>query len=98
MVLVAKPVKSRSYDNTARQATSRDTRQRIIDAARALFIDRGYRATTIADVAANAGVHVDTIYQLVGRKPVLLRELIEQALSGTDHPIDAEQLRACDQS
>jgi AcrR family transcriptional regulator len=91
MVAVAKPVKSRSYDNTARQALSRDTRQRIIDAARALIIERGYRATTIADIAATAGVHVDTIYQLVGRKPVLLRELIEQALSGADHPIDAEQ-------
>ena len=91
MVVVAKPVKSRSYDNSARQALSRDTRQRIIDAARALIVERGYRATTIADIAASAGVHVDTIYELVGRKPVVLRELIEQALSGTDHPVDAEQ-------
>ncbi len=42
-------------------------------------------------MAAEAGVNVDTVYELVGRKPVLLRELIEQAISGTDHPVAAEQ-------
>jgi len=31
------------------------------------------------------------VYQLVGRKPVLLRALIEQALSGTDEPVVAEE-------
>ena len=36
-------------------------------------------------------MNVDTVYQLVGRKPVVLRELIEQALSGTDHEVVAEQ-------
>jgi hypothetical protein len=36
-------------------------------------------------------VNVDTVYQLVGRKPVVLRELIEQALSGTDHAVVAEE-------
>ena len=91
MVVVARSVKRRSYDNTAREATSQATRQRIVDAARGLILERGYRGTTVADIAAAAAVHVDTVYQLVGRKPVLLRELIEQALSGTDHPISAEQ-------
>ena len=66
------------------------TRQRIVDAARALVVERGYRATTIAAVAARAEVSVDTVYELVGRKPVLLRELIEQALSGTDRAVEAE--------
>ena len=88
---MARTVKSRSYDNTTRQASSQATRQRILDATRTLILERGYRATTIADIADAATVHVDTLYQLVGRKPVLLRELIEQALSGTDHPVDAEQ-------
>lgn len=77
-------VKSRRYDNTARHAQSRETRQRIIDAARDLIVAGGYRATTIADVARTAGVHVDTVYELAGRKPILLRELIERAISGTD--------------
>ena len=83
-------VKSRSYDNTGRVELSSDTRQRIVEAARMLMTERGYRNTTISAVATSAGVHVDTVYQLVGRKPVLLRELIEQAVSGQDHAINAE--------
>ncbi len=55
------------------------------------MLERGYRATTIADIARRAGVHVDTVYALVGRKPVLLRELIEHAISGTDEAIPAER-------
>ena len=84
------PVKKRSYEASRRQAASAATRQRIIDAGRELILTRGYRATTIAAVAAKAEVNVDTIYQLVGRKPLLLRELIEQAISGQDHAVTAE--------
>ena len=46
--------------------------------------------TTIADIADAAAVNPDTVYRLVGRKPMVLRELIEQALSGTDHAIAGE--------
>src|SRR5450432_4279179 len=87
---MAKEVKLRPYDSRRRQAQSTHTRQRIIDAARHLILDRGYRATTIAAIADQAGVSVDTVYALVGRKPLVLRELIEQALSGTDHAVVAE--------
>ncbi|HEX8771515.1 MAG TPA: helix-turn-helix domain-containing protein, partial [Acidimicrobiales bacterium] len=84
-------VKGRTYDNAARQIQSVETRQRIIEAARALMVERGYRATTVSAIARSAGVHVDTVYELVGRKPVVLRELIEQALSGTDGAVTAEE-------
>jgi len=84
-------VKTRTYDAGLRRARSAHTRQRIIEAARDLIVQNGYRATTIAAVAARAEVNVDTIYQLVGRKPQLLRELIEQALSGVDRPVVAEE-------
>jgi AcrR family transcriptional regulator len=80
----------RQYDATNRQTRSAATRQRIIDAARELILDGGYRATTIAAIAARAGVNTDSVYALVGRKPVVLRELIEQALSGTDHEVVGE--------
>ena len=90
MGAVARKVKSRSYDNAGREAQSEETRQRILDAGRQLMVERGYRPTTVAAIATRAGVHVDTVYELVGRKPVLLRELIEQALSGTDAPVAAE--------
>ena len=81
----------RPYDTTRREARSAETRQRIIDTARRLIIERGYRATTIATIATEAGVHVDTVYSLVGRKPTLLTEIIEQAISGADHAVVAEE-------
>jgi AcrR family transcriptional regulator len=45
----------------------------------------------VSTIADRANVNVDTIYALVGRKPVILRELIEQAISGTDEPVVAEE-------
>jgi AcrR family transcriptional regulator len=90
MPTMPEPVKRSAYDNAARQAQSRQTRQRILSAARALILERGYRATTIAEIAREAGVHIDSVYELVGRKPVLLRELIEQSISGTDNAVVAE--------
>jgi AcrR family transcriptional regulator len=90
MAAMPRDVKRRTYDRSGRQAQSRATKQRIIDVARDLMVERGYRATTVSEIARQSGVHVDTVYELVGRKPVLLRELIEQALSGTDHAVPAE--------
>jgi AcrR family transcriptional regulator len=80
----------RTYDGTKRRARSGETRQRILDAARGLLLERGYRATTIAAIATQAEVNVDTVYRLVGRKPIVLRELIEQAISGTDRAVVAD--------
>lgn len=88
---MSSPVKPRPYNSQRRQQRSAETRREILDAARRLFLADGYRATTVAGVAAMAGVHVDTVYELVGRKPTLMRELIEQDISGTDRPVDAEQ-------
>ncbi len=89
---VARTVKrsGRSYDNASRRAQSEETRRRILAAARDLLVTKGYRATTVAKIARNAEVHVDTLYTLVGRKPEILRELIERAISGTDRPLDPE--------
>ena len=81
----------RPYDNAARQARSDATRSRILEVARESITTRGYRATTIAEIARTADVHVDTIYELVGRKPDLLRELIERAISGTDRALAPSQ-------
>ncbi|HVF13267.1 MAG TPA: TetR/AcrR family transcriptional regulator [Acidimicrobiales bacterium] len=88
---MANEVKGRPYDNAARQTQSEETRQRILQAARELIVQRGYRAATVAAIARTAGVHIDTVYELVGRKPVVLRELIERAVSGTDGAVPAEE-------
>jgi len=78
----------RTYESQQRRAQTEATRQRILETARDLVVDRGYRGTTIAELARRSEVHVDTIYELVGRKPVILRELVERAISGTDRPLD----------
>ena len=83
---MAPPVK-RSYDNAARRARSDATRARILGVARDVITARGYRATTVAEIARTADVHLDTVYELVGRKPELLRALIEGAISGTDRAL-----------
>jgi AcrR family transcriptional regulator len=84
------PDVKRSYDGTARRAASTRTRQRILQAGSDLIVEVGYRTATIAAIAARADVSVATVYELVGRKPTILRELIEQAISGTDHAVAAD--------
>ncbi len=79
----------RPYRAPQRAERAAATRRAVLDAAHALFADRGYPGTTIAEVAERAGVAVDTVYAVVGRKPVLLREVVEAALSGVGRPVPA---------
>lgn len=80
----------RNYDTRRRREQSAATRKRILAAAHDLLLEVGYRSATVAEVASRAGVNTDTVYALVGRKPMLLRELIEGAISGTGGAIPAE--------
>jgi AcrR family transcriptional regulator len=62
----------------SRRATqAAETRQLILEAALRLFTTRGYGATSVADIAAEAGVAVPTVYTSVGPKPELLRRLLD---------------------
>ena len=54
-------------------------------------MERGYPATGMADIAREAGVAVDTVYAAVGRKPELVRLVLELAISGGDAPVPPEQ-------
>ncbi|MBT2518338.1 TetR family transcriptional regulator [Streptomyces sp. ISL-90] len=58
------------------------TRARILTAARAEFTAKGYHATTMAAIAAGAGVAVQTVYFVFGTKPALLQELLGVAVMG----------------
>lgn len=78
----------RRYDASGRRRAAEQTRERILEAARQNFLAAGYAATTVAGIAAHAGVAADTVYAAVGPKPALFRELIETALSGVGHPVD----------
>jgi len=81
----------RTYRAPQRAARAAATRRAVLDGAQALFEERGYTATTVADIADRAGVAVDTLYAAVGRKPEILRGLVETALSGTGEVVPAQQ-------
>lgn len=85
------PSGRRRYSSALRAEQAAATRRAVLQAARELFAEKGYAGTGIAAIAARAGVAVDTVYAAAGRKPALLRELVETALSGTDEPVPAEQ-------
>jgi AcrR family transcriptional regulator len=78
---------SRSYDNRGRAAQARDTRRRVIAAAHELLLDKGYAATTISQVAARAGVSVETVYKGFGSKAALTKQVYDVALAGDDEPV-----------
>lgn len=82
---------TRRYHSPRREEQAVATRRAVLAAARELFVSNGYLATTVADVARRARVAVDTVYATVGRKPALLREVVETAISGTDEAVPADQ-------
>ncbi|MGE0600761.1 MAG: TetR/AcrR family transcriptional regulator [Dehalococcoidia bacterium] len=58
-----------------RQRQAEFTRQEILAAARKLFAEKGYAATTVRDIAEEAGAAVQTVYAAVGSKSELVRGL-----------------------
>jgi AcrR family transcriptional regulator len=59
----------------------------VLDAATAVFLDRGYGAATIRAVAAGARVSVPTVEALFGTKARLLKAAIDVAIAGDDEPV-----------
>jgi AcrR family transcriptional regulator len=80
---MSEPVKARrSYHSPRRQQQAAATRQGILEAAERLFERRGYPATTMEQVAAEAGVSLKTVYVVFATKSGLLRALWDLRLKG----------------
>lgn len=77
----------RPYNSTRRQEQARETRLRIIRAAHGLFVAHGYGRTTIAEIAASAGVAIETVYAAFRNKPTLLRHVWYVNFRGDDKDI-----------
>jgi AcrR family transcriptional regulator len=71
-----------------RAARVAQNEERILRAARKLFVRDGYQATTLAAVADAAGVAHRTVYVRFGTKPALLKRVIDVAIVGDLAPID----------
>ena len=74
-------VKRRSYRSTIRRG---EAPQLVLAAASRLFASKGYLATSIEDIAAEAGVARPTVFTAVGPKSVILRKVVDQAVAGDD--------------
>jgi TetR/AcrR family transcriptional regulator, regulator of autoinduction and epiphytic fitness len=83
---MAQAVKRR-YDNTRRQAQVRATRMHVIGAAKRMFIEHGYPATTIEAIAEAAGTPPPTLYRLFGSKRALLAAVLDTSFGGDDQPV-----------
>jgi AcrR family transcriptional regulator len=90
---MSEPVKAkRRYDSTRRRAQAAATRADILDAAQRLFEQRGYAATTMEAIAAEAGVALKTVYVAFDTKSGLLRAVWNHLLrAGRDEVPVAEQ-------
>lgn len=77
----------RRYDATRRREQARENHRRIIEAATSLFAARGYAGTSMTEIAAAAGVAVQTVYAAFGTKVNLLARAIDVSLAGDDAPV-----------
>jgi AcrR family transcriptional regulator len=91
MRVPSSPVKGpRRYDASGRRLAAARRRTAVLDAAAARFAAQGYAGATVADIAADAQVSVETVYKAFGGKPGLVRALWERALAGQG-PVPAEE-------
>jgi len=91
MERIVSHVKSkRRYNSTGRREQARRSREAILDVAERQFLAKGYGATTLAAIAAEAGVSVETIYKAFDGKSGLVRALYEKGLTGRG-PVPAYQ-------
>jgi AcrR family transcriptional regulator len=81
------PVKGRTEAGRAREARALSTRRRITEAAASLFVERGYVATTVVDIARRAGVSAATVYQAFGTKQAILERARDLVGAGDDSPV-----------
>jgi AcrR family transcriptional regulator len=91
-------VKSRRpYEGAARQARTRRTRAAVVEAARALFVERGYAATTIEAISDRSDTPQATVYRLFSSKLGILKAVLDVSVGGDDEVMamaDRPQVRA----
>ena len=69
------------------QARTRLARRAVVGAARTLFLERGYSATTIEAISDLADVPPATVYRLFASKLGILKALLDTSIAGDDQPV-----------
>lgn len=70
------------------------TRRDVVDAATALFLERGWSGVTHAEVARRAGYSKATIYAHWPTQIDLVRDSVGQICGAAEHPVPTGDLRA----
>jgi AcrR family transcriptional regulator len=76
---------------TRQQIAAEETQRVIVQAAAGLFLEHGYHATSIGQIAAQAGVAVQTIYNSIGSKRDVLSRALDFAAAGERAPVPVPQ-------
>ncbi len=74
-----------------RAERARETRRRMLNTARDLFVSEGYPATTMERIAVRAGVAVQTLYYTFRTKAQMLCEVMEVTSAGQTDPVPVDQ-------
>lgn len=84
----------RRYDSLRRTLQAQATSVEIAQAARRLFVAKGWAATTVREVAREAGVSVPTVYSAYGNKTGLVQAIVDAADLSADAPRMLAELEA----
>jgi AcrR family transcriptional regulator len=92
---------ARPYDASRRRRRAEAARRKVLATARELFLRQGFGATTVAQLARDAGVSAEFVYKNFGGKPGLVRALWDESLLGSgevpaEDRSDAAQAEATD--
>src|SRR2546421_3680867 len=86
------PVKPDSPSKIGRgQARTRFARRAVVEAARTLFLERGYAATTIDAISDHSDVPSATVYRLFSSKLGILKALLDASIAGDDQPLAVQE-------
>ena len=87
MSMASREREQRSVDGKRGQARTRLARAAVVDAARTLFLERGYGATTIEAISALSDVPPATVYRLFSSKRGILKALLDVSIVGDDEAV-----------
>jgi AcrR family transcriptional regulator len=85
--MVTRKIVKRPYTSALRATQAMATRRAIVDAAAALFVERGYGATSVDAIAEAGGVSRKTVFTSVGGKLEALKLALDWAIAGDDAPV-----------
>jgi TetR/AcrR family transcriptional regulator, regulator of autoinduction and epiphytic fitness len=79
--------RNRPHKGGGSQARTRLARRAVVAAARALFLERGYQATTIDAISDHSDVPAATVYRLFSSKLGILKALLDVSIAGDDQAL-----------